>query len=170
MRLPEEAEGEGFEPPRDQSAPCDFRDSFHFAQPCALRAGARHNARQFAPRGLRQGLHVTREPWPIGSFVVSRHVLPDQVSVEPGIRNRLFDIASRLEHLAAQVNSSSTTCLREAGWKGSGCYRRCRVRRRTVRRIGDRDVASSGGARRPWKTSSAVPIPSRSAKPPPPTR
>src|SRR5215204_5464502 len=26
MRLREEAEGEGFEPPRDQSAPCDFRD------------------------------------------------------------------------------------------------------------------------------------------------
>jgi hypothetical protein len=50
MRLPEEAEGEGFEPPRDQTAPCDFRDLKHLAQPCALRRGARHNARQFARR------------------------------------------------------------------------------------------------------------------------
>jgi hypothetical protein len=49
---PETAEGEGFEPSRDLTAPSDFRNSFHLAQPCALRPGARHNARQFAPRGL----------------------------------------------------------------------------------------------------------------------
>jgi hypothetical protein len=56
------AEGEGFEPPRDLTAPCDFRDSFHFAQPCALTLGARHNARQFATRGLER-TDRTRTTW-----------------------------------------------------------------------------------------------------------
>jgi hypothetical protein len=52
MRFSARAEGEGFEPSRDETAPNGFRDSFHLAQPCVLRPGARHNARQFAPRGL----------------------------------------------------------------------------------------------------------------------
>ena len=51
-RLLSEAEGEGFEPSRDETAPNGFRDLTHLAQPCVLRPGARHNARQFAPRGL----------------------------------------------------------------------------------------------------------------------
>jgi hypothetical protein len=42
--------GEGFEPPRDLTARCDFRDCTHLAQPCALRPGARHNERQFLRR------------------------------------------------------------------------------------------------------------------------
>jgi hypothetical protein len=45
------AEGEGFEPPRDLTAPCDFRDSSSLAQPCALTPSARHNARQFGEDG-----------------------------------------------------------------------------------------------------------------------
>jgi hypothetical protein len=44
-----ESGGERFEPSRDQTAPSDFRDLFYFAQPCALRPGARHNARQLTP-------------------------------------------------------------------------------------------------------------------------
>ena len=52
MRFLGGAEGEGFEPSRDGTAPNGFRDFFYFAQPCALRPGARHNARQFTPRGL----------------------------------------------------------------------------------------------------------------------
>jgi hypothetical protein len=47
------AEGEGFEPSSDPEARNGFRDLFHFAQPCALRPGARHNARQFRSDGPR---------------------------------------------------------------------------------------------------------------------
>jgi hypothetical protein len=46
------AEGEGFEPSKDLTALSDFRDSLYFAQPCVLRPGARHNARQSWPRSV----------------------------------------------------------------------------------------------------------------------
>jgi hypothetical protein len=46
MRFLKGAEGEGFEPSRDETAPNGFRDLLYFAQPCGLRPGARQNARQ----------------------------------------------------------------------------------------------------------------------------
>jgi hypothetical protein len=39
----------GIRTPEGPNGPCDCRDSFHLAQPCALMAGAQHNARQ-SPR------------------------------------------------------------------------------------------------------------------------
>src|SRR5215210_2649282 len=51
---PDEAEGEGFEPSRDGTAPNGFRDLLYFAQPCVLRTGARHNARQSCARHRRR--------------------------------------------------------------------------------------------------------------------
>ncbi len=66
--------GEGFEPSRDQTAPSDFRDRTHLAQPCGLRSGARHNARQFASNGPLAG------PRP---FPASRHHAHDYAAEGP---------------------------------------------------------------------------------------
>jgi hypothetical protein len=52
MRFLDGAEGEGFEPSRDGTAPNGFRDLTHLAQPCALRPGARHNAPQSCASGF----------------------------------------------------------------------------------------------------------------------
>jgi hypothetical protein len=53
------AEGEGFEPSRDLAALSDFRDLKHLAQPCVLRPGARHNARQFGWVPAKSGTRST---------------------------------------------------------------------------------------------------------------
>jgi hypothetical protein len=48
--------GGGIRTPEGPNGPCDFRDLKHFAQPCALRPCARHNARQFASKGPPAGM------------------------------------------------------------------------------------------------------------------
>jgi hypothetical protein len=100
MRSLEGAEGEGFEPSRDETAPNGFRDSFHLAQPCALMAGARHNARQFGqpgptkpPVGEPPGGAV-RPPAPPLSVSAPSPPLSASAASQAAIRSRL-DAAAR---------------------------------------------------------------------------
>jgi hypothetical protein len=103
MRFLGGAEGEGFEPSRDGTAPNGFRDSFHLAQPCALRPGARHNARQFAPRGLERTDRI-------GTMWASSRLL--RLKIESQLRERARP--SRLRPLATAV--LVVTTLRREKW------------------------------------------------------
>jgi hypothetical protein len=84
--------GEGFEPARDLTAPCDFRDSFHLAQPVRSDAGCATqratvvrytpSLTDIAPHGMRVGVTLSDQgrgssPIPHGEFsspLVSAHV------------------------------------------------------------------------------------------------